>query len=45
MEENGEIEFLIIHDQCGLDVELCACENAQVKCNSDTGLFEDDVKK
>ena len=41
MEENREIESLIIHNNCGLPVELCECVGAQVKYNFETDMFEE----
>ena len=39
-EDQPELENLIIHDKCGLPVELCKCEDAPVKYNSETDKFE-----
>ena len=38
--ENEEIKDLIIHDKCGLPVELCDCPDATVKYNWDKDVFE-----
>ena len=41
MEEDREMESLIIHNSCGLPVELCECVDAQVKYNFETDMFEE----
>lgn len=41
MQEDREIESLIIHNNCGLPVELCECADAQVKYDFKTDMFEE----
>ena len=36
----SEHDNLIVHDKCGLPVELCECPDAPVKYNWDTDMFE-----
>ena len=38
--EGGAEDKLIIHDKCGLPVEMCECSDAPVKYNSGTDRFE-----
>lgn len=31
----------IIHDECGLNIELCVCPDADIKYDHETGLYID----